>query len=277
MRIAVTGAGGGLGGEIPHVFLDDKLILLDRRTCNVTDTKQVHEVLASTKPDVVIHAAAYTDVDGAEDDQETARLVNEAGTANVARATKALGARLIYPSTDYVFDGRQRRAYRESDQPRPLSVYGQTKLAGERRALATNPRTYVVRTSWLYSQRGKSFVATMQRMFNDRDEIEIVDDEVSSPTYARDFARALEQLLRYEEFGLYHASCLGEASWYSFAREIAGQAKASVRLRPTTAAAWGAKAPRPAHSTLDTSKIGGLGIHLPDWKESLGHYFQDSS
>lgn len=276
MKILVTGAGGGLGGEIPHAFTDDELILLTRKTLDVTDGAAVTQAITDSKPDAVIHAAAYTAVDAAEEHEALAKRVNVDGTRNVAAAANKAGATLIYPSTDYVFDGEKPTPYEETDKPNPLSVYGLAKLEGERVAAEANPRTYVVRTSWLYSQTGKSFATTMLKLFEERDELSVVADEVSSPTYARDFARGLKNLLATSpEPGTYHLSGGGETSWLDYAREIARLAGSGVTLKATTAATWDAPAQRPAHSTLDNAKAWQSGIKLPDWKESLAAFFAD--
>lgn len=278
MRIAVTGAGGGLGGELPHVFTDDDVTLLTQAECDVTDAKQVESAIRRANPEVIIHAAAYTAVDRAESEPKIAERVNVGGTTNVARAAKKIGATLVYPSTDYVFDGRQTTPYTEEDSPNPLSVYGRTKLEGERAALAEHNNTYVVRTSWLYSQGGKSFVTTMLKLFDEKTELGVVSDETSSPTYARDFARGLQRLLEARpEPGTYHLSAGGEASWFEFAREIAKRAEAKVKIKPITAAEWNAPAKRPAYSNLDCTRLAKQAIELPVWKEGLNRFFADQA
>lgn len=276
MKVLVTGAGGGLGSELPELWPEVGLIQQTRGDLDITDAAAVQSRIEEKRPDVIIHAAAYTAVDRAESEPEKAMAANRDGTANVAKAAAAIDAVLIYPSTDYVFDGKKETPYREDDQTNPLSVYGKSKLAGEQVAIEHNPKTYVVRTSWLYAHHGKSFVSTMLKLFKEKNELSIVSDEVSSPTYAKDFAEALKALLDARpDFGIYHASCGGETNWFEFAQEIAGLSNDDVRLKPTTASAWGAAAKRPAYSKLDCGKIGGLGIKLPDWKVSLQQFFAD--
>lgn len=275
MHILVTGAGGGLGGEIPAVFADDELTLLDFATLDVTDRDAIIEAVKSHRPKVIIHAAAYTDVDAAEANPEDAVAVNRDGTANVTAAAAEVSATLVYPSTDYVFDGEKDSPYDETDPTGPLSAYGESKLAGEQAASAYD-KAYVVRTSWLYSQSGKSFATTMLRLFQERDELKVVSDETSSPTYARDFAGALQTMLDVQpEYGTYHLSSGGETNWYEYAKEIARQSGAKTRLRPTLAAEWNAPATRPHYSKLDSGKLAKAGVELPDWKESLRHFFKD--
>lgn len=276
MKILVTGAGGGLGGEIPHVFTDDDLILLTRSDLDITNEVAVADTIGSIRPDVVIHAAAYTAVDAAEEDDETAQKVNVDGTRNVAAVAKAAGATLVYPSTDYVFDGERNTPYIETEETNPLSVYGLTKLEGERAAIKANPQTYVLRTSWLYSQTGKSFATTILRLLQEKDELTVVADEVSTPTYARDFARAIRALLNAApEPGIYHASTSGETSWRDYAAEIALLAKKDIPIKPTTADEYGLPAMRPPYSVLDCTKLANAGVTLPDWKQSLANFFAD--
>lgn len=275
MKILVTGAVGGLGGELPFVFPDDELVLLPRADLDITDQQAVGRKITAVRPDVIIHTAAYTKVDQAETDRQRAEAVNVTGTRNVAEAARATDAMLVYPSTDYVFDGTKGSPYTEQDEPNPLSVYGQTKLDGEAAARA-NPKTFVLRTSWLYSHTGKSFVTTMRRLFAEKAKLSIVDDEVSSPTYSRDFATTVRKLLPTEAYGLYHVASGGETSWYGFAQEIARQTGSAITIEPTTSAAYGLPAKRPARSTLDTAKLRQLGVTLPTWQEGLAAYWRDA-
>lgn len=280
MKILVTGAGGGLGRELPNVLINDELVLADRRQLDVTNSAVTNSVIHSAKPDLVIHAAAYTAVDKAESEPEVARAVNVKGTKNVAEATALVNAALVYIGTDYVFDGTKDAPYVETDLNNPLSVYGQTKLDGETAALAANPKTFVVRTSWLYSQTGKSFVTTMLRLFKARDPsntLSVVSDEVSAPTYAKDLTRAIRALVEAEDYGTYHAASQGETSWHGFATEIATQTGHAVTIEPTTAKSYGLPARRPGYSKLATGKLNGLGIELPDWREGLRGFMADRS
>lgn len=275
MKVLVTGAGGGLGGELPTVFSDDDLMLLDRKQLDVTDRDKTIETIRSHQPDAIIHAAAYTDVDGAETNLEDARAVNTSGTANVVAAASEASAVLIYPSTDYVFDGQKPEPYTEDDMTNPLSVYGKTKLAGEAEAL-TYGNSYIIRTSWLYSHNGKSFVTTMLKLFQEKKELKVVSNETSSPTYARDFANGLKDLLEIRpETGTYHLSGGGEANWFEYAQEIAKQAESDIKLEPTSAAEWNAPAKRPTYSKLESGRLAKMGISLPHWKDSLKNFFSD--
>jgi dTDP-4-dehydrorhamnose reductase len=275
MKILVTGARGGLGGELPTVFSDDTLILLDQDQLDITDKDSAVEAIRTHKPDAIIHAAAYTNVDAAESNPEDAKAVNQTGTANVVAGASEVSAVMIYPSTDYVFNGKKREPYAENNPTNPLSVYGATKLAGEQEAL-TYDRSYVIRTSWLYSHTGKSFVSTMLKLFETKDELKVVADETSSPTYARDFAHGLKKLLETRpEAGTYHLSGGGETNWFEYAQEIAKLAGSDIKLEPTTAAEWDAPAKRPAYSKLDSGRLAKTGIELPNWKDSLKQFFHD--
>lgn len=273
MKVFVTGAGGGLGQEVPEVFGDHEIVPFTRTELDVTDAEAVERIILSERPEIIIHAAAYTAVDKAESEEELARLINVDGTRNVTRASLEVGATLVYPSTDYVFDGRKLAPYTEEDDTGPLNIYGRTKLEGEHAALA-NPKTFVVRTS-IYSQQGKSFAATMVRLFHERDEVPVVTDEVSSPTYSRDFLRGLRSLIETRKYGLYHLTCEGRTSWNGFAKEIAGQTNADVTITDTTAAEFGLPATRPAFSKLSGKKAEALGVTMPHWKRSLKHFIRD--
>lgn len=274
MKLMVTGAGGGLGQEVPEVFTDDEIVPFSRNQLDVTDAEAVGRIIRQERPDVIIHAAAYTAVDQAESEPELARLINVDGTRNVTRAAIEAGAVVVYPSTDYVFDGRKRTPYEEEDETGPLNVYGRTKLEGEHAALA-NPRTFVLRTSWLYSQHGKSFATTMLRLLSERKQVRVVTDEISSPTYSRDYLRATKSLLETNRFGLYHLACEGRTSWNGFAKEIAALSGSAVPVTDTTAADYGLPAARPAFSKLSTKTAVSMGVELPHWKRSLGHFFRD--
>lgn len=278
MRILVTGANGGMGREAPYAFTGDELSLASRAECDVTDAAAVDAVVQAAQPELILHTAAYTAVDQAEAEPEQARRVNVEGTINVARAAQKAGAILVYPSTDYVFDGRKNSPYTEADQPNPLSVYGRTKLEGEQAAQAEHDDTYVVRTSWLYSHVGKSFVTTVLKLLQESTELKVVADEVSSPTSAHSFISGISRLLEVRPApGVYHLACGGETNWHDYAKEIVRLAGSSIQVKPTTAADWGAPAVRPRYSKLNCDKLAKLDIVLPDWKDDLVGFFKDAS
>ena len=276
--VLVTGAGGQLGQELarmrqlPHV----RLVGLDRRSLDVTDRGACMQALSAVKPDAVLHAAAYTAVDRAESEPETARLVNEAGTRLMAEAAESAGARFCYISTDYVFDGLGARPYREEDPTGPRTVYGRTKLAGEQAALAACSRTFVVRTSWLYGAYGANFVKTMLRLAKAGGPLRIVDDQVGSPTYAHDLAQLLLQLVRTDRYGVYHAVGGGSCSWYHFARTIFELCGLEAQASPCTTQDYPRPAPRPAYSVLGCEALRREGFTpLRHWREALSAFLRE--
>ena len=255
-RTLITGAGGQLGHALVRVFGDDELLALDRAGWDVR-----HEAppLPWT-PDLVLHAAAWTNVDGAEDDPQEAAAANVGGTANVA----ALGAPLVAFSSDYVFDGTKAGAYVESDAPAPLSAYGRSKLHGE---AAAGERAWVVRSSWLFGETGHNFVRTMLRLGAERDEVAVVDDQRGCPTYVGHLADATRELVEAGAgFGIWHLAAAGDCTWADFAEAIFEDGGLDCRVRRITTAEFGAKAPRPRTSILRSEKGG---PELPHWREGL--------
>jgi dTDP-4-dehydrorhamnose reductase len=232
----------------------------------------------------IINCAAYTAVDKAEDDADSCRKINTDGPANIALCTKQLGAKMIHISTDYVFDGKGNRPYREDDPTNPIGVYGRAKRDGELAVMCNNPRSYIIRTAWLYGRHGNNFVSTMLRLMNERSEISVVDDQRGSPTFARGLASAIIQIVKAGDslpFGIYHYTDLGDITWFDFAREIYRQGRSlglvnkDCAVRPCTSAEYPAKVKRPAYSVLDKTKIQhALGIDIPEWNESLKDYLR---
>ena len=252
----VTGAGGQLGRALAEEFTDDGAVAVTRELWDVT----LPPPPLLEPGGLVLHAAAWTDVDGAEDDPQGAAAVNVGGTANVA----ALGAPLVYYSTDYVFDGRKREPYLESDGPNPQSAYGRSKLHGE---AAAGEQAWIVRTSWLFGPTGRNFIRTMLRLAEERDEVSVVDDQRGSPTYVGHLAAATRQVLQLP-YGIYHAAAEGDASWADFAEAIFEEAGLDTRVRRITTAELDPprKAQRPAYSVLRSEKGA---PELPHWREGL--------
>jgi dTDP-4-dehydrorhamnose reductase len=250
----VTGAGGQLGRALVDEFSADGVVALSRADWDVV----LPPPPGLEPPDVVLHAAAWTNVDGAEDDPQGAAAVNVGGTANVA----ALGAPVVYYSTDYVFDGRKGEPYVESDGPNPQSAYGRTKLHGE---AAAGERAWIVRSSWLFGPTGNNFVRTMLRLGEERDEVAVVDDQRGSPTYVGHLAAATRQVLLLPH-GVYHVAAEGEATWADFAEAIFEEAGLGTRVRRITTAELGRPAPRPAYSVLRSEKGAPT---LPHWRDGL--------
>jgi dTDP-4-dehydrorhamnose reductase len=249
-RVLITGAGGQLGTALAETFPN-----ADARARDVFD---VTSATLDYSPDLVLHAAAWTDVDGAEERPDLAELVNAQGTRNVA----ALGAPLVYFSTDYVFDGHKREPYLESDTPNPLSVYGKTKLAGEHEVTAG----WIVRTSWLFGWTGSNFVRTMLGLADRQDEVRLVADQIGAPTYVGDLAQAVPELLDRPQ-GVWHLAAAGECTWADFARAIFEDAGRECRVVEITTAELARPAPRPAYSVLGSERPDAP--RLPHWREGL--------
>lgn len=269
--ILVVGANGMLGRDLMPL-LGDRGRGVDIDGIDITSLESVERVLTAVRPSVVINCAAYTDVDGCESNRETAMQVNGEGVAHLAMASRMIGARLVQISSDYVFDGSKGTPYLEDDAPNPLSVYGESKLAGEMNAVV-NPDHLIVRTQWLYGLHGKNFVETMLRLGSERDEISVVNDQVGSPTWTVDLAHAIVALLEKGCRGVYHAANDGYCSWNDFARAIFQEAGLSVKVTAMTTEQLNRPARRPLHSTLDCGKLARDGDYRPQpWRDALRSY-----
>jgi dTDP-4-dehydrorhamnose reductase len=222
---------------------------------------------------VVVNCAAYTDVDGAEADERGAMRVNDEGAASLAAAAASVGAKIVHPSSDYVFDGSSRRPYVESDVTGAISAYGRSKLAGETSVAVSNPRHFIVRASWLFGIGGKNFVETMLRLGNERPEVLVVSDQVGSPTYTRHLGEGLAELMERDEFGIHHMAAEGRCSWYEFAQEIFDQAGVECHVMSGTTEMLARPAPRPAFSVLGTERPDP--IRLPHWRQGLAEYLAE--
>lgn len=279
LTVLVTGANGQLGQELVRLALAGvRIVGLGRDQLDITDAQQCLSVIAKVKPDIVIHAAAYTAVDRAEAEPDVAWLVNVEGTRNVAKAAEAIGAKLCYISTDYVFDGSGTHPYGEQDATNPRTVYGNTKLEGERAAAACCSRLFIVRTSWVYGSYGNNFVKTMLKLASERDEVTVVHDQIGSPTYTYDLALFLIELIRSDKYAVYHASNNGVCSWYEFAKAIYEEANIrDMRVVPCTTEQFPRPAPRPAYSVLGQERSITAGFKpLRDWREALRHFMENS-
>lgn len=273
-RLLVTGSGGQLGRAFGRLFPD--AVLLDRQALDVTDRDAVLKTVSKFRPELIIHTAAFTKVDGAEADPDSAQAVNVRGTEAIAAAAERTGAFLVYPSTDYVFSGEKHGAYREDDPTGPLSVYGSTKLQGEKVAAGVD-RHLIVRTSWLFGE-GHNFVRTVTQAARTQRELPIVDDQWGRPTYALDLASGILQLLDKRAKGLFHLAGAGSAAtWADLAEEALRLVGSRVRVIRVATAEYlaqreGKVAPRPANSVLDCSKAAALGVTLRPWQEGLAAY-----
>ncbi len=275
-RYAVTGVGGMLGKEILRAA-DSKggaILGWDRAALDVTDAEAVRRAIDAAKPDVVIHAAAWTDVDACESDPDRAFRVNARGTVNVAAACRESGARLVTISTDYVFPGDREEPWREDDSPSPLSVYGWSKLAAEHATLELGERGVVARTAWLYAEHGRNFFRTMLRLAETMPRVRVVDDQRGSPTFAADLSPALLELAAFARegraHGIYHVASTGATSWAGFAREIFKRAGRRVEVEPCTTAQFPRPARRPPNSVLLDARRPEIGLQpMPPWEDGL--------
>jgi dTDP-4-dehydrorhamnose reductase len=273
VRVAITGAGGQLGRELCRTLIGHDVIPLDLPSFDVTQPS-CGRLILDAAPEVVIHAGAYTDVDGAEREPDRAMAVNADGTALVALAAKQAGARLLYLSTDYVFDGRKTSPYEEMDMPAPLNHYGRSKLAGEQKAMAACDNVLIVRTAWLYGGEGKHFVRTILALADERRVLKVVADQRGCPTRAQDLAAAVRNLMGSEAQGILHVANDGECSWFEFAQEIVALAGKRATVEPITTDQVGRPAARPAYSVLSAERRRRLGIAMPHWREALSGYLK---
>jgi dTDP-4-dehydrorhamnose reductase len=274
VKVLITGAGGMLGRDDVRAATAEHhdVIALDRAALDVTDNGATARAIAEARPDTVVNCAAWTDVDGAEAAEAEALALNAEGARNVAAAAAAVGATVVYPSTDYAFDGAAGRPYVESDPTNPLSAYGRTKLAGEGETAAANPRCFVVRTSWLFGTGGHNFVETMLSLA-DTGQVVVVRDQIGSPTYTAHLAEGLLRLAATEAYGLHHMSAGGQCSWYELAQAIFAAAGSDCQVLSTTTAELGRPAPRPAFSVLESEAP--YPILLPDWHDGLSAYLAE--
>jgi len=272
MRILVTGASGQLGREITKQGQDHELILTNSGTLNITDGQAVASFFREVKPQAVVHCAAYTNVDGAESDVDGAFRVNVIGTQNIATGCLETGARMVYVSTDYVFNGNDTILYRESDPVNPETVYGRTKYQGEEIVRQILGRHYILRTAWLYGD-GNNFVRTMLKLANGHTSLKVVNDQIGTPTSTVDLAKTIFQLLNTDAYGTYHATCQGQCSWYDFAQEIFKQTGKNINVIPVTTTEFPRPAKRPACSVLDNYMLRmTIGDPMRNWREALEEY-----
>ena len=272
--ILVVGANGMLGRDL-MACLEGRARGVDIDAIDITDLQSTERVVRAIHPRVVVNCAAYTDVDGCETNQETAMQVNGEGVAHLAMATRTIGARLVQVSTDYVFDGAKGSPYLEDDPPHPLSVYGESKLAGEMNA-AFNPEHLIVRTQWLYGLHGKNFVETMLRLAREKDELTVVDDQIGSPTWTVDLARAIVALIDAGCTGVYHAANAEFCSWNGFARAIFQESGVDIPVHAMTTEQLNRPARRPLYSTLDCTKLErDAGFRSRPWRDALRAYLAE--
>lgn len=274
MRILVTGAGGMLGTDlVERLSSEHEVIGATHDDLDVSNSSATKSFIGEVKPDLVLHAAAYTDVDGCESNPDLAYAVNALGAQNVALGCQLAGAEVLYFSTDYVFDGSSRTPYIEWDRPNPLSVYGRSKYAGERAVAHLLDKYYIVRLAWLYGERGKNFVKTMLKLGEERGSVGVVTDQIGSPTYTKDVAEGVARLIESKNYGIYHMVNSGWCSWYEFACEIFRLANKEVEVKPIATEELGRPAPRPPYSALRNFALEKtIGDPMRPWKEALADF-----
>ncbi|OPG15449.1 dTDP-4-dehydrorhamnose reductase [Ferroacidibacillus organovorans] len=277
MKVLITGAGGMLGTDLQAAFADTSCIALTRNELDITQELAVREAVLAHHPDVILNAAAYTNVDRCETEIDQAYAVNAVGARNVAVAAEQVGARLVHVSTDYVFPGVSDRPYREEDETGPIGEYGRSKLAGERLVRSLCKKHYIARTSWLYGKHGPNFVKTMLRMGREQGAARVVDDQVGSPTYTVDLAQAIRTLIETPQYGVYHLSNQGVCSWHAFAEDIFTLAGVDVNLQAIKTHEFPRPAKRPAYSVMD-NMMWRLSDHAPlrHYREALVAYLQET-
>lgn len=276
MRIVITGHRGQLGTALQNALTGAELLGLDLPEHDITDPPSITQTIVEFQPDVVIHGAAMTNVDGCEREPETAYRVNALGTQNIAVACGHCGAAMVHISTNDIFDGRLGRPYYEWDTPSPQSVYARSKAAAEFYVRTLLNRFYIVRTSWLYAREGENFCTKIMRAADKYGKLRVVTDEVAMPTYAPDLAEAISQLVRTEHFGIFHFANSGICSRYEWARrllELSG--RGDIPIEPITADQWQRDAPPPLYAPISNSVGAALGITLRPWEEALQDYFAD--
>ena len=278
--IIVTGVTGQLGYDVADELdrRGEKFIATTRKEIDLTDEKSIKDFITEHKPDAVIHCAAYTAVDKAESEAELALTVNALATRHIAEACRDVEAKLLYPSTDYVFGGDGSQPYEVTDEKAPCNVYGRSKLLGEDSVRAINRRNFIVRISWVFGKNGKNFVKTMLNLAKTHKKLRVVADQIGSPTYTKDLAPLLVDMVHTDKFGTYHATNEGFCSWAEFAAEIFKQAKKDVEVEAITTAEYPTPARRPFNSRLSKKSLDEAGFdRLPDWQDALKRYLAEIS
>lgn len=278
MKVLVTGFAGQLGYDVTAELISRNIrcIAADKADFDLTNADSVNGFVGSYRPDVIIHCAAYTAVDKAEEDSALCYKVNIDGTKNLCKAAAEMQAKFVYISTDYVFDGEKNEPYEVDDATGPQTVYGATKLEGENKVRHICPRHFIVRTAWVFGKNGNNFVKTMLRLGKERDSINVVCDQFGSPTYTKDLARLICDMIQTDKYGTYHATNEGFCSWADFAYEIMQQAGLSTRIAPISSSEYPAKAKRPMNSRLSKQKLIDCGFTpLPGWEDALRRFLKE--
>lgn len=277
MRVLVTGVKGQLGHDVVNELAKrgHTPIGVDVEEMDITDASAVEKEMKKDALDAVIHCAAYTAVDAAEDNKEVCMRVNAEGTRNIARTCRELDIKMIYISTDYVFDGEGEKPWEPDDERNPLNVYGESKYQGELAVEEYLDKYFIVRIAWVFGVNGKNFIKTMLRLAENNKEINVVNDQTGSPTYTYDLAVLLADMAETEKYGRYHATNEGLCTWYEFAKEIFAQAGVDIQVNPVSSEEFPAKAKRPHNSRMDKSKLTQNGFRrLPSWQDALKRYLE---
>ena len=274
MRVTLFGASGLLGQELVRALSGEQLTALTSKDADLRDARSVARAVNESKPEWVILAAAYTDVDGCETGRERAMAVNCEGAAHVAQAAREAGSRLMFLGTDYVFDGRKTSPYQTSDPRSPINVYGESKARAEERLLQILPEVCIARTSWLFGHGGRCFPATILKLAATRHEIPVVNDQRGAPTFTTDLAGALVELCRNKARGTVHVTNAGDCTWYELAQEIMGIVGLGVIIRPVTTAEFPRPARRPAYSVMSADSLHSYGLQMPSWKDALQRHLR---
>lgn len=278
MKVLVTGVKGQLGFDVVNELLKQghEAIGVDIEEMDITDEESVNRVIKAAAPDAVIHCAAYTAVDAAEDNVDICRKVNATGTGYIAKVCKDLDIKMMYISTDYVFNGQGTRPWEPDDVREPLNIYGQTKYEGELLVEETLDKFFTVRIAWVFGVNGKNFIKTMLNLGKTRDKLTVVADQIGSPTYTYDLARLLVDMIETDKYGRYHATNEGLCSWYDFACEIFKQAGMNVSVEPVGSDQFPVKAKRPMNSRMNKDKLTENGfVPLPSWQDALARYLTE--
>jgi dTDP-4-dehydrorhamnose reductase len=275
MRVTIFGASGLLGKALMHEWNGDTVTGLTSHAADIRDVKRVQQVVQESNPEWIVLTAAYTDVDGCEGKPDLAFAVNRDGAVNVATAAKEVGARLVFLSSDYVFDGKKTTPYETDHARNPQSVYGRTKAEAEIRLLELMPECCIARTSWLFGIGGKCFPDTILKLAATRPALDVVNDQRGSPTYAVDLAHAIVQLCRKNATGIVHVTNAEDCTWFEFAQEIVLNTGLPATVRPVSSQQMARPAPRPAYSVLSPTSLHALGIQMPSWRNALQRYLKE--
>lgn len=278
MRVLVTGVKGQLGYDVVKELekRGHQPIGVDREEMDLMDKKAIRDVIMKLCPEAIIHCAAYTAVDKAEEEVEVCYQVNAEATKVIAECAKELDITLVYISTDYVFDGTKEGEYVETDSPNPINVYGASKLLGEQYVQQLLEKYYIVRISWVFGENGNNFIKTMRRLGSERDELNIIDDQIGSPTYTADLAPLLVDMMETNKYGIYHVTNEGTCSWYEFANEIFKKSRIEVKTSPITTNQYPTVAKRPMNSRMSKEKLIKKDFNmLPSWNSALERYINE--